>query len=235
MAEYRGFVFAIVFIIIFAGLLSSVPTDLYGQGNTPNIVTPVDPALVTDFDSYVNWSSADFYPVYASYQYEYSFISRTWVCDVIGGGFSLGAKIYYAGYFFIGSFDMVNFISPTGVNIGTQLSFDQIDADADNGTVRYDLQYVTGGSSAGALVLYWNVTEYADSSYDAYVGDGLYFLHGAGVSSTARMDIGALLISLLLLQLPDCPPLINLLLATLLYASVIYLIWFIIKETIPFV
>ena len=47
MSEYKGFVFAIIFIIIFAGLLASVPVDLQGQGTDPDILTPVDPALVS--------------------------------------------------------------------------------------------------------------------------------------------------------------------------------------------
>jgi len=233
MTEYRGFIFAIVFIIIFAGLLSSVPIDLYGQGDNPNIVTPISPSLVADFESYANWSSADFVGVVTEY-YEYSFISRTWMITLIGSSFDLGAKIYYAGWIFIGTFDFVNFISPSGINLGWHLESTQIDSDSDNGTVRYDLQYTTGGSSAGALVLYWNATEYA-SSATAYTANELYFVHGSGITSTARMDIGSLLISLLLLQLPDCPLLINLILATPIYASVIYLIWFIIKETLPFV
>jgi len=96
------------------------------------------------------------------------------------------------------------------------------------------MTYVTGGTSAGILIVYWNETLYADPE-DAWTADALNILHGVGINETARMDIGSLLIGLLLLRLPDCPLLINLLLATPLYAAVVFLIWFVIKESLPFV
>ena len=89
-------------------------------------------------------------------------------------------------------------------------------------------------SAAGALVLYWNTTTYATSS-DAWDNDDLYMLHGVGIESTATNDIGALIISLLLLRLPEVPPLVNVLLAVPIWACIIYVLWFIIKEMIPFV
>ena len=60
MSEYRGFLFAIIFIIIFAGLLASVPVDLYGQGNNPDIITPIDPALITDFSDTESFQKSNF-------------------------------------------------------------------------------------------------------------------------------------------------------------------------------
>jgi hypothetical protein len=60
-------------------------------------------------------------------------------------------------------------------------------------------------------------------------------LHGVGIDATAAMDIAQLLLGLLFLQLPDVPVLVNVLIAVPIWASVVYLIWFVIKETLPFV
>jgi hypothetical protein len=232
MAEMKMFVFAIVFIIVFSGLLVSVPTDLYGLGTTPSVLTPVDPALISGFDDYEAWNMTEL-SAYDNYQY-YAFNGRDWLFSYYAGTVQLGAKIVYGGFLWFGQLDSCEFISNAGVNRGGVLSYEDIDSDANNGSVRYDLRYIIDGADAGGFVIYWNITAYA-SVYDAFVADKVNFLHGVGIGSNARMDIGSLLLGLLLLQLPDCPLLINLLLATPLYAAVIYLIWFIIKETLPFV
>ena len=80
---------------------------------------------------------------------------------------------------------------------------------------------------------YYNTTTYATASL-AWDADALYFLHGVGIESTATNDIGALIISLLLLQLPEVPPLIAVFLAVPIWACIVYVLWFIIKEMIPF-
>jgi hypothetical protein len=233
MAELKTFVFAITFIIVFAGLLGSIPTDLQGQGNIADVPTPLDPALIAGFESYTNYSMAS---LSAYNQYEYDFSSRSWFFEYYSGNqeIVLGAKIIYAGFLWLGGLDSCEFISVSGNNRGASVSPSEIMEDADNGTARYSLQYLVNGASAGGFVIYWNTTLYTDIA-DAYTADAVYFVHGVGVSTSANMDIVSLLISLLLLQLPDCPTLVNLLLATPLYACVIYLIWYIIKETLPFV
>jgi hypothetical protein len=234
MAEMKMFVFAIVFIIIFSGLLVSVPTDFEGQGITPDGLTPVDPALISGFDDYEAWNMTDL-NAYNQYEY-YAFNGRDWFFEYYQGtkDIVLGAKIVYGGFLWFGQLDSCEFISNAGVNRGGVLTDEEIELDASSGSARYDLRYIIDGSDAGGFVIYWNVTAYASVS-DAYAADKVNFLHGVGIGSNARMDIGSLLLGLLLLQLPDCPLLINLLLATPLYAAVIYLLWFIIKETLPFV
>jgi len=234
MGEYRGFIFAIMFIIIFSGLLVSVPVDLLGQGATPDILTPVDPALVAGFEDYESWNMTDL-NAYNQYEY-YAFNGRDWFFEYYQGtqDIVLGAKIVYAGFLWFGQLDSCEFINSAGINRGGVVTNEEIDLDADNGAVRYDLRYIVNGADAGSFVIYWNSTLYAAVG-DAYTADKVYFLHGVGFGTNARMDIGSLLIGLLLLQLPDCPILINLLLATPLYACVVFLIWFIIKETLPFV
>ena len=78
------------------------------------------------------------------------------------------------------------------------------------------------------------MTEYEDPE-DAWDNDVLILLHGLGIEDTATANIGALIISLLLLQLPEVPTLINIFIAVPIWACIVYVIWYIIKEMIPFV
>lgn len=236
MAEMRGFVFAVIFMLIFAGLLASIPTDLQGQGNDPDVVTPIDPNIVSGFEDTETWNIDNCTPVATTYYYEYnSFNGRDWYfldTESSISYFSLGAKVLYIGLWF-GALDYVEFINEDGENHGIQLTSDEIEVDAEEGLATYILQYQTGGASAGSLIVAWNTTAYDDPK-TAWVMSELYFMHGVGISTTGGMDIASLLIALLTLQLPDCPLLINLLLATPVYAVVVFVLWFIIKEMIPF-
>ena len=117
---------------------------------------------------------------------------------------------------------------------GTQLTFNEIEADADEGTVTYPLIHVTSGNAAGSLVIFWNATEYSDPA-DAWAADELQLLHGVGVDSSATTNALTLLLGLLFFSLPDVPVLVNALLITPMWASIIYVIWFVIKESMPFV
>lgn len=226
MTEYKGFIFAIMFIIIFAGLVSSIPADLLGLGESPDVPSPVDSAFVSGFTDSESFNGT----VFSNYQYSYALNSRTWVCFAYGDtSLQLGAKILYGGFLWLGGYDMVVF-----GDRGQALTWAEIEENAEEGTASYPMTYVTGGSSAGTLIVYWNTTAYATPAL-AWAADALNIIHGVGIQDTARMDVGSLLLGLLLLQLPDCPLLINLLLATPLYACVVFLIWFIIKETLPFV
>jgi len=231
MGEYRGFIFAITFILFFAGLVVAIPVGLEGQGLDPDRVVPLDTAIIFGFEDYETYNMS----VLSAYdQYQYDFNLRGWVFSYYAGTIQLGAKIVYLGFLWFGQLDSCEFISPDGNNRGAVLSYEEIDTDAENGTVNYNLRYLVNGADAGGFVVYWNSTEY-ESSFDAFVADDVFFMHGVGIASTAPVDITSLLIGLLLLQLPNCPPLINLLLATPIYAAVVFLIWFIIKESMPFV
>jgi len=228
-SEMRGFVFSLVFIIVFAGLLASIPSGLQGTGSDIETVIPIDPSLITGFSDTENYTAAAF----TAGSYEYSFNDREWIAlsnDVI---FSLSAKIFSFGLW-LGHLDVCNFVSDGGTDRGQELAFTDMTADADEGGVHYSLQFVVTGDSAGSLVVYWNTTTYATAS-DAWDNDELYLLHGVGFDTQATNNIGALLISLLLLQLPDVPVLVNLFLAVPIWACIVYVLWYVIKEMIPFV
>jgi len=230
-SEQRSFVFAVTFIVIFATLLSTIPVDLQGQGATADVVTPINPNLLTDFSETEEFDKTDFIGV-LSFYYTYELPTGSgvdWECIFSSDYFYVAAHSLFLG-FWLGGYSYTEFISDNGTNYGTSVSFTDIDNDADDGTVRYTLQYADSGISAGGFVFYWNTTTYSNSS-DAWDNDELLLLHGVGL--TADTNIASLLISLLFLQLPDVPLLINALLATPIWASIVFVLWYIIKEMIP--
>lgn len=232
----RGFVFSVVFIILFGTLLATIPVGLQGVGGTGLDLIPVDPSILTEFVDGANYTKSAFSePLPDSYLYEYSLANREWLAVVDDTGaiepdpyIVLSAKVLIVGILWLGHLDSVNF----GTR-GNTLSFADLDEDADDGTVKYTLQHVISGEDAGGFVAYWNTTTYADSE-TAWNADGLYLLHGVGLANTATTDIGALLVSLLFLQLPQVPLLVNLFIAVPIWACIIFVIWFIVKEMIPF-
>lgn len=224
-SEMRGFVFCITFILIFSGLLSTIPTGLQGAGNTPSDLIPVDPSILTEFTDGENYTRAAFSGVILIYEYVLG--GKTWLCSTDETAFMLASKVLF-WILWLGQLDYVNF-----GDRGDTLTFAEIDEDADDGRAKYTLQHVDSGQSAGGFIAYWNTTTY-DNSTHAWDNDKLYLLHGVGLENTATTDIGSLLVGLLLLQLPEIPTLVNLLLAVPLWASIVYVLWFIIKEMIPF-
>lgn len=229
-SEQRSFVFSVTFIVIFSLLLATLPLGLQGPGETPDFVTPVDPNLITDFTDSVYFVRANF----SFWTYSYDLGDRSWICSTDDSVFTLAAKVLIGGFLWLGGLDFCKFISPTGTDRGQILSLVEIEADADNGTVRYSLQYSVNGNDAGGFVAYWNTSEYSSTS-EAWLDNGLYLLHGVGIQNTASLNIASLLVSLLLLQLPDVPLLVNVLIAVPIWAGIVYILWYIIKETIPFV
>jgi predicted secreted protein len=231
-SEQRTFVFAVSFIILFATLLSTIPAGLQGQGGTGDSITPINPNLLTDFAHTEEYDKTDFTGVGVQYTYVYDLPvgGTTWECVLIDNSFFLGAHTLFVGLW-LGGYSWANFISENGTNYGLSVSFTDIDNDLEEGAVRYTLQYEDTGNSAGGFVFWYNTTTYTDSS-DAWDSSELFLLHGIGM--TADTNIASLLISLLLLQLPDVPLLVNVLLVTPIWAAIIFVLWFIIKEMIPF-
>lgn len=237
MAEMRGFVFSVVFIVVFSTLLATIPAGLQGSGESPDTVIPVDPNILTDFSAAENYSRPAFGLISGLYGYLYSLGNKDWIVSVDTNApapyrLVLSAKVYI-WIFWLGAVDSVSFLGENG-DRGSTLDFDEIDTDAEDGTVRYSIQHVVSGESAGGFIAYWNTTTY-DNSTHAWDNDALNFLHGVGFVNTATNDIGALIVGLLFLQLPQVPVLVNMLIAVPIWATIIFVLWFIIKEMIPFV
>lgn len=225
----RGFVFSLVFIVVFSALLSSIPAGFQGTGETPETVIPVDPSLVTGFADSQNYTAA----AYTGGIFEYDLNSKSWLAVEGGGTLGLAAKILIAGILWLGHLDVCRFVSEDGIDRDITLAFTEITADAVDGAVRYSLEHVSSGDSGGSFVVYWNTTTY-DNATHAWGSDDLYLLHGVGFDTSATTNIGALLVSLLLLQLPEVPFLVNIFLAVPIWACIVFVLWFVIKEMIPF-
>jgi hypothetical protein len=218
-SEQRTFVFAVTFIIIFATLISTIPVGLQGQGGTGDSITPVNPNLLTDFSDINEYDKTDFSGSPLNYVYDLPLVSgTTFGCIFSANIFILGAHTLFVGLW-LGGYSWINFISENGTNHGGSVSFTDIDNDVEEGAVRYTLQYEDTGRSAGGFVFYYNTTTYTDAS-DAWDSSELFLLHGVGMS--ADTNIASLLISLLLLQLPDVPLLVNVIIITPMWGAIIF-------------
>lgn len=232
--EQRAFVFSVTFIVVFSGLLISLPIDFQGAGATPEFLIPLNPNLLTDFaetKDFVKTDFTDYGPLGLFYQYDLPTGGTTFDCNFYSSAFYVGAHTLFLGVW-LGGYNWVNFISENGTNYGTSVTFDDIDNDAEDGAVRYTLQYEDTGNSAGGFVFYWNTTTYSDSQ-TAWNADGLYCIHGIGLSTDT--NIASLLLSLLFLQIPEVPFLVNLLLVTPIWANIIYVAWYLITSMIPLI
>ena len=231
LAEMKGFVFAVVFIMIFGTVVATIPTGFLGAGSTATEITTVNPNLLTDFAESANWTgeTGDFGGVTGTY-YTYEVGTTTFECIFITDSFYVARHDLFFGLW-LGGYSYVNFINEDGTNYGDSVSFTDIDNDAVDGSVRYSMVYDSDGTSAGGFVIGWNETTYSGSE-DAWDNDELYFVHGTGI--TADTNIASLLIQILFLQVPNVPILLQLVLVSPVWACILYLLWFIIISMIPF-
>lgn len=231
-SEQKGFVFSITFIIVFAALLASIPAGLQGEGGTAETLLPVDPDLIADFADSREFTKSDF--TYNEYHYD-NLGGFDWVCwRPFGSDFRVARKIKLGGAIWLGGLKHTEFVLDDDTNRGEVITLSEIETDAEEGTVRYDLKFVDSGEDAGGFLFYWNTTTYSNPT-DAWNGDGLHLLHGIGLDSSAPANVVTLLVNLLFLQLPDVPTLVNILIATPIWACIVFLIWYVIKESMPFV
>jgi hypothetical protein len=226
----RGFVFAIVYIILFSTLLASVPTGLQGTGSTPSDLVAVNPSITTDFSDGKTWTKSNLSG--SPLLLEYSLGGKDWRFTYYATLFLLAEK-KYLWFLWLGHTDSVTFVSDSGTDRGLSLTLTNINDDSTGGVARYTITNVLSGDAAGGFIAHWNTTTY-DNSTHAWDNDALYMIHGIGFTNTATNDIGALLVSLLFLQIPEVPVLVSILLATPIWACVIYVLWYVIKEMIPF-
>lgn len=229
MAEHRGFVFSIIFLVFFTAMLGTAPSGLI-TGYTPSAITNFNPQLLAGFGSTESYMKDNYSTVGSLMFYDYSLGGWYWRAYFTANTFGLGAKVLIFGFWF-GALDYCTFTNAQGQSRGTSLSFTELDADATNGQVRYSADHNGGG---GGLVFSWNSTAYTSSS-DAWTAGELYILHGLGVDDSAPGSILGLLLGLLFFQLPDVPFLIYILIDTPVWANILYISWYIIKEVIPFV
>jgi len=232
--EMRGVVFAISYILIFSAFVSSIPVDLQGQGSFDDELTPINPNLLIDFSDLEQYFKGNFTGILTlSYVYDLPVGGTTYDClfSTVTDEFALGAHIIVLGVW-LGGIEFLSFKNENGTDRGTLLSFTDIDNDAVEGTSRYTLTYEDTGNSGGGFIFYWNETTYS-SSEDAWTADELYLLHGVGIE--VNTNIANLLLSLIFLQVPDMPILLNVIIIGPLWANIAYLAWWLITKSLPLI
>jgi len=190
-SEQRGFVFAITFIIVFAGLIAAIPVGLQGQGGTADVPLPVDPSLLTGFAESENWTESDCAGGIKSY--EYSLGGFNWISTYQGVsiGFDVSRKVRWLGIVWLGAVKLTDFVLKNGTSRGWKVTFDELEGDTENGTIFYNLEYQESGNNAGGFIFYWNTTLHPDPE-DAWNADNLTLIHGIGLDSTATANVGFL-------------------------------------------
>lgn len=226
----KGFVFCVVYILVFATVLNTIPAGLQGSESTVETVVPIDPALVTGFAESESYCGDNF----TSGLYEYSLNEKDWIAYDSGTYFELVKKVKIGGFLWLGGVDQVRFKAEDGSDRGTALSLTEINTDAEDGQVRYSMTLILSGDSAGSFVVYWNTTAYATAAL-AHASNELWIIHGFGIEDLATNNIGALIVALLFFQIPEVPVLVNLFLAVPPWAAIAYLLWYFITSMIPFV
>lgn len=231
-SERASFVFVVSFLIIFTGFLAAMPVDLQGHDESPVALLPIDPALLTDFASTAEFDKTDFSGV-TLLTYAYDLGGYHWLAafSVATTEFAIERKVLWGGLIWFGAIENTAFFLPNGTSRGETVDFNQIDADATDGAVRYNLKFTDNGNDAGGFIFYWNTTAYA-SSLNAWSNNKLYLVHGMGISSASATNIFALLLGLMFFQVPGIPTIVNLFIATFIWVSIAFLFWYVIKETL---
>ena len=224
MAEMKTFAFVVSFLLIYSAFLSTVPPGLLTETYENPIIADVNPQLLVGFDESVQYNSTS----YTGNYYGYSLGGYEWASWESTTSYKMGVKaIVWAIWV---STALNDFVNEAGENRGTELTFVEMQEDSDNGTVRYDAvnRFVSSG-----VVFYWNTNDYATAAL-AWDADALQVIHGIGASVESPQNALSLVLGMLTFSIPGIPFLLQVLLSSPIYASILYLVWFFIKEVIPF-
>lgn len=223
MAEMKGFVIVVSFLLIYSALLGTMPagftTDTY---EAPSLGT-IDPQLISGFDSYAMYNVTN----YTASALDYSMGGHLWTSLESATVFT----IYYRTIiFFIIPVYTTQEFSFEGASRGYELEWATVQDDAENGTVRYT---ATCPQATTGVMFVWNSSDY-QYCWDAWGNGSLTVIHGIGASAFAPQNALSLVLGMLTFSIPNIPTLIQVLLSAPIYACVAFLVWFFIKEVIPF-
>lgn len=224
MAEMKTFAFVVSFLLIYSAFLSTVPPGLLVDTYENPIIADVNPQLLVGFNESVQYNSTS----YTGNYYGYELGGYEWASWESVTSYKMGVKaIVWAIWV---STALNDFVNEEGENRGTELTFVEMQEDSDNGTVRYDAvnRFVSSG-----VVFYWNTNDYT-YAWEAWGNDSLQVIHGIGASAESPQNALSLVLGMLTFSIPGIPFLLQVLLSSPIYASILYLIWFFIKEVIPF-
>jgi len=231
-----GFVFSVVYILLFTGILAAVPVGLQGGGGDIDLPVPIDPVYLTGFEETNDWNKSYYSAGVGLYYLQYALGGKDWQAvytDIAGTIFYHTQKFTVIPVIWV-YYVFCEFHTSDGINRGTDLTVENVEEDSSNGTVRYDMFSSERGDNQGALIFYYNDTTY-DNSTHAWDNGALHLIHGVGFTTSATNDVLALVLSVLLLQLPDVPPLLGLFIAAPTWACIAFVCWYLITALIPFV
>jgi hypothetical protein len=143
---------------------------------------------------------------------------------------SLFKLLYRTSIFFSIPFYTLNEMAFENFDRGTTLTFLEIYNDSEEGTVRYSA--VCPQATSG-VVFVWNASDYV-YPWDAWGNGSLTVIHGIGASAFAPQNALSLVLGMLTFQIADIPILLQVILNAPIYADVAFLVWFLVKEVIPF-
>ena len=222
-SEQYGFVVAVVFLLIFSAMVSTMPAGLSGSSGTPQEIGNISPSLTGDFTSKAWWKKSNYTgsPI-ASWSYDLNDLHWSTFHSATGY-FYVAAKDYIGGVLWLGGYWYCDFQAPDGTNRGSTLTLSQIDADSNEGSVSYSMMFHANGKSAGTFVVGWNASVYSSAS-DAWTAGAITFVHGVGFNDKSTNNIGALIVGLLTFSVPDIPVLVGLFLGAALWANIFFVL-----------
>ena len=224
MAEMKNFAVVVSVLLIYSALLGTMPAGfMTATYETPELAD-IDPQLIVGFENYVTMNSTNF----TAGGVDYDFGGHGWTAQVINGIFSLFYRTQFLIFIPVYTGTTLTFES---FDRGDFLTWETIYTDSEDGLARYTAKcpQLTSG-----LVFTWNTTDYT-YPWDAWGNGSLIIVHGVGANiANAPLDVLSLLLAMLTYSVADIPPLLQVLLNSPIYASVLFLVWFIIKEVIPF-
>lgn len=228
--ESKTFTFLAFMVLLFTALLASAPSVFVTSSPENPTIPNVNSQYLVGFSVTEEYNATYFtFPDGYGY-YDYDLGGYSWrVMWTDGYGFSLGVKQLLFGFLWLGWIEWCTF-SFKGSARGLYISYAEINADNEDGTVKYDIAHSGGG---GGLIFGWDVDTYPDCQ-DAWDNDELVLIHGLGISDSAPQNVVSLLLSLIFFSNPDIPFLINVVLISPFVLLGAYLIFYIIIKVTPF-
>lgn len=224
MSEMKTFSFVVSFLLVYTALMGSIPAGLLSTTYDNPVLQNIDPQLIAGFDSFVQYDYSNF----SGGSFNYDLGGYEWHSASDGSNFGMGVIIRFLGIWV--DTDWVDFALDSGQSRGTTLTLQEIQADASNGTVRYSAICFTVTTG---IIFSWNPNDYT-YAWEAWGNDSLYVIHGIGINDNAPQNAISLVLGMLTFSIAEIPFLIQILINSPIYAGVLYLIFFFVKEIAPF-
>lgn len=236
LGELKPLMVVISFLGIFAILAGTIPGEFYAasyEGREINVPEYFEAVDISSFMETYNFTIDD--PSWFEEEWELGGYNWIMNADYDDNFIGLGKKNYW-WFFWVGTTNM-KFRNTQGIDRGTFLNQEELNEDYD--TEKDYTKYTCEGDddpSVGCTVFFGFNTSKYDTPSQAWENGELYFMQGLGfdqinTSTNAWNLVGMLLI----FQMPNIHPIINMIIAIPLWICIAYLIFALILKVIPFV